>query len=142
MEKLTSIQQHDFDSFIIKCVTRNAVLPHSVRLGLTQRYTIQELVHMNAKSLEDIGDQLDIVNKKHGGSRFRKKDNLEIPLGSGIKVDEWLNFIEIAIIRAESKEQKKQKEDEIKHLEKQLEELKTPDEKKAELQDRLAQLKS
>lgn len=136
-----STEQTRMSAFITTCVFKNATLPNSTQVGVSRKYTVQDLLHgLTTDTLRGIGKQLERQVATHGGSRFEKNSRLEIPVGSGIPAEDWITFLEDIIAYKDSKEAAKAKEEEIAHITEQLNNLKTKTELRDELKDKLAQL--
>lgn len=137
---LTAEEELKVNEFIIKCVRKNVALPTNLRLGNEVRYTVQELLYLNADTLVKIGKQIETAIGKHGGSAFESDSKLQMPAYSGIYAEEWVQFL-LLIITSKKAEAKRVKAlEELKNITEQLESLKTPEELKADLLKRKNEL--
>lgn len=116
--------------FIGKCVLKNAVINNNTKLGVTQPMTVQDLCAATVTTLKNVGTQLEKAQKNSTSSRFSSEGPLKI---SGIPVEEWLDFIEITITRKEEEARIQANKEELEMISKQLEDMKTPAERKKEL---------
>jgi prefoldin subunit 5 len=130
------------NSFIVKCVLGNVSLPSSTRVGVGQNYTVQDLANAQVSTLQNIGKNLEVAIKNHGGSQFEEQSELEIPSSSGVTAREWIDYIVYLIKRKKEYETASQKRREIEALRRELDNLKTPAERRKELQATLAQYES
>jgi hypothetical protein len=137
----TEEQQKLYDAFILKCVTKNASIPHSARMGVERKYTVQELIQLDPNTLKAIGKQIETAANRHGGSRFEKESRFQVPAGSGIFGEEWLDFIELVIVRKESAQAAQEQADRIKELEAFIHKSKDTKELRAEAEEELKRLK-
>jgi hypothetical protein len=135
------VDQVQQDAFIAKCVRKNAILPTQGRVGINQAYTVQELLILQDNQLRHIGKGIESLIKAHGGSKFEKKSQLEIPDNSGILASEWEDFIAAVLDERDKARAVREKAARITALEKELEGYKTPGQKKKELEAELASLK-
>lgn len=122
--------------FIGKCVDTNAVLPNSTKFGVSQPLTVQELTQLNDKTL----NQLYInIQKQISEETLGLKANKNF-LISGIAGSEWLQFIELTVKNREYLQYKSKVAAEKAKLETELDGMKTPSQKKRDIQKRLAEL--
>lgn len=125
--------QEQLEKFIGKCVLDNAVVNYSSRVGITQPMTVQDLCAASVTTLRQVGTQLEKAQKNSTASRFNNEGPLKI---AGIPVEEWLNFIENLITKKEKDQEIQAHKDELALITKELNNLKTPAERKKELQKR------
>lgn len=124
--------------FVYACVMDNVRLYSPAKFGRELKYSIQELIHENVATLKTIGTQLERVIKDAGSSEFSSEGPLKI---NGVEGSKWVNFLKLQIRLTKVQEDAEEKAQQIKTLEAQLEDLKTPEEKKGDLQRQLAALK-
>lgn len=127
-----------YNDFIVQCVTSNIVLQSASKFMRELRLPIQEIVHSNIGTLRDIGIQLEKVANEAGSSKFSLDGPLKL---SGIDADKWIDFLALQIRICQLAYDTRKKESEIAKLEKELEQFKTPGEKRTEIETRLNELK-
>lgn len=137
---LTPEKESQRSAFIVKCVDANATLEYSGKFGRIDSLTIQDIVHLNVDTLRKVGEQLEQIAAKHGGSRFSKGSTLQIPSNSGIGVGEWLDLLEMQLQIKEEETKEEKKAEKIKELQGILESLETPEERKGKVLQQLAEL--
>lgn len=140
MDFLTQEQQAKLDAHILKCVYKNVTLNYTGKIGQPNASTVQELLTLNVSTLEKIGKSLEALSKQHGGSRFNKGSRLQLPAGSGVYADDWMDAIELIIIKKDAEDTARKNKAELDEINEQLNNLKTPQEQRQELEDRRRQL--
>lgn len=124
--------------FIGKCVDENLTIPNYTKFGVTQPMTVQELTSSSDKTLESI--YVSIQKQQNEASLGLKASKpLEI---SGISAQVWLDFIKLTVQNREYVAYQKQKAKEVNAVKAQLESMKSPSQKKKELQKLLAELEA
>lgn len=138
MEKviaLTTEQNTQRVLFIGKCVDTNAVLPNSTKFGVSQPLTVQELSQLNDKTLEQV--YINIQKQSNEVSLGFNKEPLKI---SGFPAQEWLEFIQLTVKNRAYVQYKNKVKAEKAALLSELEGMKSPSQKKKDLQKKLAEL--
>lgn len=130
------LKQHA--DFVYRCVMDNTVLDAAGRAGLSLRMTVQELVHSNVATLRKIGGQIEEIANKAGSSRFSTTGPHRI---SGVESSKWIDFLALQIKLKQVEEAEVDKARKLKDLEAQLEQFKTPGEKRTEIEQSIAALK-
>lgn len=135
---LTHEELKRHEDFVYRAVTDNTVLASSAKFGRELRLTVQEIVHSNVATLRAIGTQIEKVAKDAGSSEFAAEGPLKI---GGVEASKWIDFLKLQIKLTEAHESKVRTMRELRNLEAQLEEFKTPGEKRQEILDKIALLR-
>lgn len=138
--KLTPLSKEEKESvisFIGKSVWENISFP-SNSAGY-QNITVQEITNKTVAQLESYGT---FIEKSYlsTGSRFGKAKSQKT--WGSITVNELVTFLELVIKNKEYEAEAKRRESKAKFIKDQLENLKTPEERKKELEAELAGLES
>jgi len=137
-QKLSDSEQQVFISFIGKAVLENVSFP-SQTIG-TENVTVQEL--LNNKTIYQLDKYGEFIEKTFltKSSKFGK--NRALKTWGSINAENLVDFICLCIKHKEYETHAESVNLKIYNLEKQLENLKSPDEIKADLNAKLAELKS
>jgi len=142
MEKvlpLTAEQNTTRLLFIGKCVDTNAVLPNNTKFGVSQPLTVQDISQLNNKTLEQLYINIQKQVNEAGLGFKATKEPLQI---SGLPATEWMNFIQLTVQNREYLQYKSKITAEKAKLQTELEGMKTPTQKKKDLQKKLAELEA
>jgi hypothetical protein len=140
MEKVTALTQEQNIKrllFIGKCVDTNAVLPNSTKFGVSQPLTVQELAQLNNKTLEQLYVNIQKQVNEAGLGFKASKEPLTI---SGFLATEWMEFIQLTVQNRDYVQYKNKLAAQKAAIQSELEGMKTPSQKKKELQKKLAEL--
>lgn len=135
--QLTTDEQAKRLTFIGECVEANAVLPTSLRFGQTSNMTIQDLCNSSVDTLKKVGQGLEAIQQKNGASRFSAQAEAKV---GGFPISKWVDFVELTAIKKLWEASQDQKQTKLKRLREQLEQFKTPGEKRTELEREIAEL--
>lgn len=122
------------DEFILKATYANASLPYTAKAGVTRMYTVQEILAQNSATVIKIGQQLENMEKSNTGRFSPKGTRKQIPSNSGIYVTDWLEFLEDVVSYLGAAEEKSELRARKKKIQDELNSLKTPEERRLELQ--------
>lgn len=139
MEKkiaLTAEQNTKRLLFIGKCVDENLTIPNYTKFGVEQRLTVQDLSVSSDKTLEGI---YVAIQKQVNESSLGLKASKTVEI-SGVPATEWLDFIKLTVQNREYKVDKATKKAEAQKLQAELDTMKSPTQKKRELQKKLDEL--
>lgn len=135
--KLTPEQQTARLLFIGRCVDGNITLPNASKFGVSQPMTVQDLSNSNTATLQKVGQALEKLQAEKGSGRFAQKTT---PTTGGIPINEWMDFIELTLINKEALEEEANTAAEIKQLQRELDSLDSPEERKQKVRARLTEL--
>lgn len=136
---LTEEQQTKRLLFIGKCVDANIAFTNPTKFGVEQKITVQELANLNDNTLEQIYIS---TQKLINESTLGLKASSEPLKVSGILATDLLEFIKLTV---ENRNYNKWKQNQLKHkkqLEAELETMKSPSQKKRDIQNQLKELAS
>ncbi len=138
---MTPEQQKQFEGLIGKVVLANATLPYSNRLGTGNFTTIQEVIGMNPESIRKIGAQVEKAIKESSSSSFStNSEELRIPSNSPILASEWVELLKLTLKYIDYKNAANQKAREVANIQRELEGLQTPMERRKILEEKLKEL--
>ena len=120
-----------YHHYIVDLVKGNVVLRSSARFGRELNMTAQDIVHSNVATLRQIGSQIEKVSKDAGSSEFSSEGPFKI---SGIPASDWVEFLKLQIRVTKVQEDEANKKFRIKELAAQIDDLKTPEEKRKSLE--------
>lgn len=134
---LSAEEQKQHQDFVYQAVMGNVVLQSSAKFGRDINLTIQEIVHSNVATLRKTGQQIERVAKEAGSSEFSEEGPFKI---NGIEASRWIDWLKLHIRVKEGLEEAADKRRKLKELKAQLEEFKTPGEKRDEIEKAIAAL--
>ncbi len=123
--------------FIGKCVDTNATIPDTTRFGVARNLTVQDLNNRNTDTLKNIGRALKKIQTESGDDEFGNEEETKI---SGIPISEWIDYIKLTTTKKLQDQVNQIRDTKIKALQRELEQYKTPGEKRAELERELVAL--
>ena len=135
-EALTAEENIKRLMFIGNCVDQNHSLPATRGIGLTVQMTVQEIANSTTTTLRSLGKQL----KKTIENSDAEFDNVDEPVLGGVKVKDWVEFFKLTIRHKEHAAEVKAKKAKISALKSQYDDLKTPEEKRADMKKQLEAL--
>lgn len=125
--------------FIGKCVDENVLLPTLLKFGVTEAKTVQDLSSANVQTLQNVGKQ--IKKQLADFDPEFSSDNSTLKI-SGIDAEKWVEFIKFTIRKKQHESLVRESAGKIAKIQEELETMKSPSERKEELQKRLADLQS
>lgn len=135
-EKLTDAEEQQRLLFIGNCIDKNLYLPTNTRFGVAQKTTVQDLTNSSVETLQAIGSSI----KKAIGDHDPEFSNAPEPMLGKLSASKWVEFIRLTIKRKRVQEYTEKTKEKIKQLQDQINEAKTPQEKRAEAEAQLAEL--
>jgi len=123
--------------FVYRRVMNNTILQSSAKFGRELKMTIQELVHSNVKTLQDIGKQIETVAQQAGSSEFSSEGPFRI---NGVEASNWIQFLKLQIKLTKAEDDAADRKKKIDAIRTQIDDLKTPQEKRADLERELTAL--
>lgn len=123
--------------FVYRRVMNNTVLQSSAKFGRELKLTVQELVHSNVKTLQDIGQQIERVAREAGSSDFSAEGPFRI---NGVEASNWITFLKLQIKLKKAEEAAEEKKRRVKELREKIDNLKTPQELRADAETELRAL--
>jgi hypothetical protein len=117
--------------FIYDSVMDNIVLRSAGKFARELNLTVQDLVHSNVTTLRQIGSQIEKVAQEAGSSEFSHEGPFKI---SGVPASAWINFLKLQIRIKKVQEDAADKKARIATLAAQIDDLKTPEEKRKSLE--------
>lgn len=136
-ENLTEIEKAELNAFIVKCVLNNAGFP-SEKIG-TSKVTIQQLI--NEHSVNTLINFGDFIEKKltANGSSFKSK--MGVLRYNNVPATELVSALHSIIKYKEYEEELEARKERMKEVANLLENLKTPTERRTELEAEMLLLK-
>lgn len=125
--------------FIGKCVDENLALPNLAKFGVTQLMTVQDLVNANISTLQEIGKSIKKQMADYDPEFSSSNDGLYI---KGVRAEEWIGFIKSTIRKKEFDAWKRSQLNKAKAIKAELETMKSPSQRKKDLQKQLAELEA
>lgn len=135
---LTAEQNTQRLLFIGKCVDENLTIPNYTKFGVNQPMTVQELASSSDKTLEGIYVSIQ-KQQNEAGLGLKASKPLEI---SGIPAQQWLDYIKLTVQNREYQTYKKDAAKKLATVKAELETMKSPSQKKKDLQNKLKELEA
>lgn len=137
LQPLSPEEQKSHQDFVYHCVMNNIVLNSPAKFGRELKLTIQDMAHSTVATLREIGKQIERVVRDAGASDFSADGPLKI---NGIEGSRWTDWLKLQIRTTQIAEDMATKKQKLMALKAQLEEFKTPGEKRTEIEAAIAEL--
>ena len=141
MEKVLPLSQEQNTKrllFIGKCVDENLTIPNYTKFGVNQPMTVQDLSAASDSTLKGIY----IAIQKQVNESTLGFDNTKEVVISGIPANDWLEFIKFTVKGREYKVYQSELFNEKLKSSQELDSMKSPSQKKRDLQKRLTELEA